>query len=239
MEGLTWKDCVWPVMAVHGVPPTISDGFGADKRKGDGHFGADIMHRRPKTSPWPEEKNREGKVNSAYCIYEGEWAYSIVNGTVYDSEMTGSGWTVRISHRIQGLPILSVYRHLKSSPLKKGDLVIPGTGCGPIGDNPASPGDPPHLHFELWNTSQNNQALVQRFAGREGGKWGEYLKWVIDPASVMHDWKMLDYDGAVGPHPSPPPKPLGGSGGSGGKLVAVLAFLGLGGLLLKSRRRYV
>jgi len=78
---------------------------------------------------------------------------------------------------VDGHPILSVYRHLSS--VERGiakDVALPaGTTLGTLGDDPSNPGDPIHLHFELWNL--------------ESGL--KYPEVTFDPAQVMGVWRML------------------------------------------------
>lgn len=237
-----WDQWIWPLMKTEETTwPTRSDGFGVKKRGGKGHFGADIMFRR----------GGAGK----HFVPEGAQAYLCAPGKVFSSEMTGTGWTVKVSHRVEGRPILSVYRHLKSSPVRAGQVLPTGTPLGPVGDNPASASDPPHVHFELWDTSLNNTALRDYYAAQvskgvgDKHKSGEYLKWIMNPATVMGPWRVLLSDGSIVPHTGDPgdkgdpgEMPRGGGGSGSGGLVAFLALLGLGGLLTfgKSRkRRYV
>ncbi len=227
----TWSQWVWPLRRVNGNWPTRSDGFGVNKRGGKGHFGCDIMHRKRSGDP-----STPGSTH--YTIFPGEVAILSGPGKVWESSKTSTGWTVKVSHRVDGRPIMSVYRHLKNSNVEKGQLLPAGWVLGEVGDNPAHAGDPAHLHFELWDTSLNNTALVSRFSGSTKG--GEYLKWVFNPAKVMNAWKVIvAEDGSIVPHGGDAgdqgEKP---GGGGGGGLVAGLLLLGGWLTFRKSQRRY-
>lgn len=240
----SWSDWLWPIPEMHGVQPTISDGFGVSKRGGAGHFGADIMYWRGK-EVHPEQTNREGQKNRLYAIWQGTPAILAGPGRVYDNQMTKTGRTVRVSHRVNGRPIMSVYRHLMEQEyalVKKGAVLPAGTPLGLVYDNPASKGDPPHLHFELWDTAQNNVSLFERF--RKSAKGGEYLRWVFDPARVMPAWNVLRWeDRNIVPYTGTIPKPDGsGTSGGGGGIVAgvggVLSAIALMRLIISRRGTY-
>jgi murein DD-endopeptidase MepM/ murein hydrolase activator NlpD len=242
-----WSDWVWPMPELNGNQPEISDGFGADKRDKRGHFGLDITHRRRKNENYEETANLEGKTHRLYVIYKDEMALSGGPGKVYATEITKTGHTVKISHKVEGRPILSVYRHLRNfAPgIKAGAIILAGSPLGMIGDNPAEVGDPPHLHFELWDTSLNNVALKEEMAARGSKKGGDYLKWIFDPATVMKPWKVIRWEDRKpntydGPRIVPGDTPGTVKGDRNGGLIA---FLGLGTILLlglfKSRRNYV
>lgn len=248
----SWSEWVWPLSEYNGNQPVISDGWhdaGTAERGGCGHFGVDIMHRRRSNELYEEERAGNGKIARGHIIYKNEPAILCANGKVYDAENTGSGHTVRVSHRVEGRPILAVYRHLKDVAygVEKGAVLPRGAPVGRVSDNPSDSGDPPHLHFELWDTSLNDQARVLAYqqliaSGKcPHGKGGEYLKWVFNPAQVMRPWRVMRWsDKAVVPYSGS----TGGLGGSTGGsstggigVLGVLLSIGLGAGLLRSLAR--
>lgn len=232
-----WKDWIWPMPKLWQRAPVISDGFGRAKRGGKGHFGIDIMHHRKPGDETLEHKASDGTTSKGYVIFENEKALAAGPGKVYAIENTSTGTTVKISHRVHGRPILSVYRHLTTMhPIKKDDILLAGQPLGFVGDNPQDK-DPPHLHFELWDTGLGNK----------------YPDWNIDPARVMREWRLVDgdsenktigpYDGDKLPNPSPDAftseqdtKPNGDGGGIARFLLTLFGGGFLASRLLKSRK---
>ncbi len=184
----SFSQWLWPLLEINGNQPKISDGFGREKRidpatkKPKGHFGADIMWaRRAADSGVAEVKSREGKGAKGHIIYQNAPVIASGPGKVFSAENTGTGFAVKISHRVNGRPYLSVYRHLKNVLVKKGQIVPAGLPLGMPGDNPAAANDPVHLHFEMWDTSIGTA----------------YPDWCIDPATVMSEWRVMRADGSI------------------------------------------
>lgn len=182
-----FSDWVWPVGRVDGNPPIISDGYGATKRNGKGHFGIDVMHHRRGT----QDAKQRGSKN--FCIYDDEPAIAVADGLVQETGHSATGYFVRLYHRVgdEGRPIVSVYRHLTgfAEGVEKDAIVSIGSPLGKIGDDPRNPNDPPHLHFELWDISRNRKYPAATF----------------DPILVMREWRMrlmpeFEFDN----HPYPP-----------------------------------
>lgn len=225
----TWNQWVWPVPVYHGHFPTVSDGFGRNKRGGRGHFGVDIMHRRKPGHNLPEYIAPDGGRSEGYVIFLGEPVIAAGPGRVFDAENSATGHVVRISHRVNGRPILSVYRHLQNvaAGIVPGRIVQGGEVLGLVGDNPSDKGDPPHLHFELWDTSTGTK----------------YPDWNLNPMSVMGTWSAW-LDGARVPHTGDKgdrgergDTPT--NGGGGGKFAAgaaIAAVVGIGLSLLMGRK---
>lgn len=168
-----FHDWIWPVAMMHDNPPIISDGYGKSKRGGRGHFGADIMHSR---RPGLTESGLHAVGSRLFCTYENEEAIAAADGVVQDVGITRTGHFVRLMHRvgIEGTPILSVYRHLRTVRVSPNSLVDMGTPLGELGDDPSNPKDPIHLHFELWDISQTRL----------------YPGATFDPSTVMKVWRV-------------------------------------------------
>lgn len=83
----------------------------------------------------------------------GDPVYAVANGVVYESRNNGGNWgnVVRIAHNIgtQDRPILleSLYAHLDTMYVRKGDQVKRGDNIGTIGT--ANGRHNAHLHLEL------------------------------------------------------------------------------------------
>jgi murein DD-endopeptidase MepM/ murein hydrolase activator NlpD len=168
-----FHDWIWPVAMVHDNPPIISDGYGKTKRSGRGHFGADIMHPR---RPGLTENNLHAVGSKLFVTYQGEQAIAAADAMVQDVGSTRTGHYVRLMHRVgvEGIPILSVYRHLQTVLVAPNTLVSMGTALGVLGDDPSNPKDPIHLHFELWDISKTRL----------------YPGATFDPSPVMKVWRV-------------------------------------------------
>ncbi|HOZ29908.1 MAG TPA: M23 family metallopeptidase [Bacteroidales bacterium] len=72
---------------------------------------------------------------------------AVLSGTVIASDYTlDNGYTITIQHT---LDLISVYKHVKSSFVKSGDLVETGQAIAVYGNSGENTSGP-HLHFELW-----------------------------------------------------------------------------------------
>lgn len=147
------SEAVWPVEMIGESRPEVSDGFGADKRGGRGHFGADIMFRRaargesrpPELAPWYMMPSQRGR------------AIAMRSGTVLRAGRSSTGGYVELAHgSVWGLERMStIYRHLSTVAVGEGDRVVAGTFLGFVGADPRQ-GDRGlnHLHFEVWDRSR-------------------------------------------------------------------------------------
>lgn len=229
----TWADFVWPMYEVDGNRPTISDGYGKDKRGGKGHFGVDIMRKRPSKDQDMPGEYRGGKNVKAPWFYmrEDDYALNVGPGRIYDVRRLSNGIAIRVDHKVDGKPILTVHRHLRSvAPgVKAGVIVGPGVPLGLIGDDPSNAKDPPHDHFEIWDTS----------------KARKYPDWTLDPEPVMKSWGFVrkgNFEQGIPNRvvPGPAPTSPGKKSGNGPLLAVVAALFGMGAILQnRSRSKYV
>jgi murein DD-endopeptidase MepM/ murein hydrolase activator NlpD len=195
-----FSEWIWPIPMYMDNEPVVSDGYGRGKRvdqatgKAKGHYGVDIMHSRRKDA---RDVGAIGTKN--FVTYPGEEALVVGPGMVQEVSQSQTGHFVRINHRVgaEGKSILSVYRHLINvrPTIIQGQLVKTGDPIGLLGDSPIDGHDPIHLHFELWDISQNRH----------------YPEATFDPALVMHQWRVKRHpQGDIVPHPHPPkPGPTG------------------------------
>jgi murein DD-endopeptidase MepM/ murein hydrolase activator NlpD len=184
---------VWPLPSLYDNPPVISDGFGTKKRGGKGHFGIDIMHRR-RDDRWPSD-HKTATGTTGYIIYHNEFAIATAEAVVKEIGTGKHGHFVRLLHKVgsDGRSLLSVYRHLQgfTAGLHIGTKVMQADPLGLVGDDPFTPNDPPHLHFELWDVSRTTK----------------YPEACFNPVLVMRNWKILDGP-RYSPHPRPPAESL-------------------------------
>lgn len=162
---------VWPVRSLEGRPPKVSDKFGRKKRSGRGHLGVDIMYRRPK-------KGTDSRPTQTkwYECPEGVEAIACATGDVVRVvNSSAHGIAVYIQHG----RYMSVYRHLSTTFVEKGDRVPMMQRVGIIGHAPSA-GDHGinHLHFEIWDTEL------------PGGEWSRRRK-AVDPGPFLRRWVKI------------------------------------------------
>lgn len=211
-----WQGWIWPVELHPGDhrKPVISDGFGtaaSGKRGGKGHYGVDIMYRRS-----PAGSAKLPAQTAGFEVPSGQiQALAAFDGTVWAvNRADAHGISVEIDHhRVPDIgPRVTVYRHLASSPLAKGQTVKAGGLVGIVGydTTAAASATPNHLHFELWDTSRAGGSDPRRDFG-------------VDPAPFMKDWgyrgRSGAYEAPTGVPPVPGQEP--GEPGEGAPLLAV------------------
>ena len=191
---MAYSGWIWPV-ELHpgdGRKPVISDGFGtaaSGKRGGKGHYGIDLMYKRPVngTAKLPAQ-------TAGFEVPSGQIrALAAYDGTVWAVNRTDPhGISVEIDHHfVPGIgPRVTVYRHLESCPLAKGQTVNGGDQVGIVGYDrtAAASATPNHLHFELWDTSR------KVVTGNPREDFG------FDPAPVMGSW---GFKGRTGQYEAP------------------------------------
>lgn len=179
---MTYVGWVWP-MELHPSDyrkPVISDGFGtaaSGKRGGKGHYGIDLMYRRALSgAPSLPDKTAGYEVPSG--IIHAIACYHCTVGEV--NKLDPHGISVGLDHHnVPGVgPRWSVYRHLASTPLVKGQTLKPGDIVGIVGYDRtvAASKTPNHLHYELWDTSR------PKIDGNPRHDFG------FDPAPFMASW---------------------------------------------------
>lgn len=195
-----YQGWVWPVERhpIDGNVPVISDGFDREGRRGAGHFGVDIMYRRPSAGPvqYPQySKWHYMPSNSVRVLACGP-------GTIHAVHLNDShGISVEIDHhRLSGDgPRVSAYRHLSSCSVTKGMTVQAGTVIGIVGYDVSRKATetPNHLHFELWATDKTFTYSRER-----------RKRFGFDPRGVMRGWTVLGRTGGgVPPREGGPEEP--------------------------------
>jgi murein DD-endopeptidase MepM/ murein hydrolase activator NlpD len=180
---------VWP-MELHPADyrkPVISDGFGtaaSGKRGGAGHYGIDLMYRRPiPGTPSLPDRTKAFEVPSD--LIHALACYECTVGEV--NRLDSHGISVGLDHHnVAGVgPRWSVYRHLSQCELTKGQTLHAGDIVGIVGYDRTKRANetPNHLHFELWDTSR------PRVDGNPRHDFG------FDPAPFMGSWS---YKGRTG-----------------------------------------
>lgn len=141
--------------------PTVSDGPGVGRRDGGtrDHEGADVMYRRKteddQRARWPA---RQPDGSEWHFMPSDVPVRAARDGTVWDAGKSERGHWVQLVHdkgqRATFYTHMSVSGRvgvdMKLKPWKRGDKVKRGDVLGIVGDDPKNPGDPRHLHFELW-----------------------------------------------------------------------------------------
>lgn len=161
---------VWPVPALNGRTPVVSDGFDSHREGKDRHGGVDIMYKRQ-----PKDPFRPGSPNGSrmFVMPDGIPALAARDGIVWSAMMTPVGLTVVIDH---GKPFATYYTHLERllvapvAPDKRWQQVVAGQPIGIIGFSPLDGEKLMHLHFELWRGGPKDK---------------------IDPEIAMRSWKVL------------------------------------------------
>lgn len=158
--GMGW---FWPVPIYDTEVPVVSDGFqrhavGEKGKKGHRrqHLGVDLMFKNagPQTPRIPE-------VTKWYHMWNDSVpALAAGPGHIWFAGHTETGWTVRIDHHDWcGFPLTTYYTHLSKLLIadwegKGGQFVPGGFPLGFVGNSPRGD-DPNHLHFELWDFSDD------------------------------------------------------------------------------------
>jgi hypothetical protein len=138
-----FQSFVWPLPIWLGRKPGVSSQWftarDGGKRK---HLGADIMYPRMEGEP---AKPPGGSTNWAMPV--GVPVIACGSGTVWSKQDLDNGYAVRLDH---GNPYTSLYLHLNTVAVKKGDRVEAGTVLGTVGPGPRKlPNALRHLHFEI------------------------------------------------------------------------------------------
>lgn len=201
----------------------ISDHFGtgaSGKRKGAGHYGADIMYKRPKAGA----KNLPN-FTKWFELVKGEHAVVAVGkGVVTKSSFLPNGGRVTIKHPDGST---TMYLHLHFLDVEVGDQVLAGQLLGTAGEG----GGLTHLHFE-YNPKGTGHSRGPKH-GRGSGQ--------VDPEKLLADAvhisepTPMDMDLPVPPAGPAHDEPARGKA----KLNLALAFLslfGLGWLLTRKGR---
>ncbi len=183
MASNPWSGWVWPVPINNsGSKPVISDGFGATKRGGKGHYGCDLMYKRQTSGEARPPELSRGFAMPSMAIP----ALACGPGTIHQVNLNDShGISIIVDHHnVPGIgPRVSAYRHLSTAFVKKGDTVFGGTPLGYIGyDLTQGKAGLNHLHFELWDTSKS------------GGS-NPRVDFGYDPAIDLAKWPMRKMDG--------------------------------------------
>ena len=166
----------WPLAIQKGRCPVISDGFKAmataTTRQ---HLGCDVMYKRAiKGTP-----ALPGYTAWFDCV--GAMVLAAFDGHVWDvHRLDEHGISLEIDHHsVPGVgPRVTVYRHLATCLVEKGQAVKAGQVLGIAGYDKtrAATATPNHLHFEIWDTSR------PKVSGNPREDFG------LDPALVMGAW---------------------------------------------------
>jgi hypothetical protein len=186
---------LWPMEALQeGSKPVISDGFKPYAIEGvrRQHLGVDVMYARvPHGEPSPPDMTKGFK-----CPSGKSPVIACGPGKVYSVDPADKhGVCVKVDHgQVGGFgPCLSVYRHLASLKVAKGQVIPAGTFLGFAGkDLSGSKTTPNHLHFELWKTDR------PRASGQDIRE-----AYSIDPEPYMRRWKVKAGAGFTVPTTSP------------------------------------
>jgi len=177
---------VWPMAAVDGYRPVISDGASSWRTAADGsrvpHGGVDIMFRRAADHD-QADAYPPGSPNGSrhYFVPDGVFALAAARASVWSAGCTPKGFAVVLDH---GKPWATFYAHLsrlfieETSRARSGQLVEAGQPLGVVGYNPLDAQRLMHLHFELWR----------------GGPSAR-----VDPALHMGAWGLIAVDAAGRP----------------------------------------
>ncbi len=155
-----WKDARWPVPTWFGEVPQISDTFSRivvkDPKTGKTthrqHLGVDICFRNKR-----KQATKLPEMTAWYHMPSDVPMLAALEGTIWLAEDTPRGLTVEIDHGNRyGFPLVTYYTHMSALFVRKGDRVTPGMPIGIIGNDPSTPYDPNHCHFELWDYSRGS-----------------------------------------------------------------------------------
>ncbi len=167
-----WPGWLWPMPALGGRAPVISDGFSAAATDGHRkHLGVDIMYRR-----LPSEPPTLPQGSKHFYVPVNTPVLAAFSGKVWKADLSPKGHQIQIDHgSVSGIgPLNTYYQHLSSfaRTWRRGDIVKAGDVLGIVGGSPI--GYPLwHLHFELWVPA----------AGKPVSEWA------IDPAPAMAKWQ--------------------------------------------------
>lgn len=192
----TWDGWYWPTPIWHGEVPVISDPFRrlAVGTKGQRdyrrqHLGVDTTFKNGAAMrPSPPDNTKW------YYHPPGVPMLAAGPGTLWYAGKTATGWTVKIDHHDYSPDgnWVTYYTHMAELyvPLDdksaKGVELMGGEEIGIIGDNPRSPDDIRHSHFEIWDYSP----------GVASGR----VNRALDPAPYYKFWskKSLPQEAHVG-----------------------------------------
>jgi murein DD-endopeptidase MepM/ murein hydrolase activator NlpD len=161
-----WAGATWPVPIWLGETPEISDGFSRvvqkDPKTGKTlhrqHLGVDICYRNKRKMKTMLPTNTDW-----YHMASDVPMLAALSGTIWLAEDTERGLTVEIDHGNRyGFPLLSYYTHMSALLVKKGDNIVAGMPIGIIGNDPSTPYDQNHCHFELWDFSRGVRPRSER-----------------------------------------------------------------------------
>ena len=178
---MPFEGWVWPLPALDGRRPSISDGFGYDKRGGRGHLGVDVMFWSDvEMTPNPPENSRR------FFVPRGHPVIAAGPATVWAVYRGTRGWQIKLDHgRVIGDagPWVSFYSHLETvnAGIKKGAQIPAGALLGTVGDDPSNTGDPRHLHFEMWRTDRG----------------GARREWAVDPRAYLEGFQVVNGSGRL------------------------------------------
>jgi len=160
-------------LCLPGIHPVVTDGFERKgpraKRNGKGHYGVDLMYRRPKSGAF----DKPVYTRHFYCP-SNVLAVACSAGTVVRVVTDGNGTAVYLSHG----RYMSVYRHLKDVEVSLGETLLEGDFLGLVSHAPkAGRQGVNHLHFEIWDTDKR----------LKGGRWNR-ARQAIDPEHFLRGW---------------------------------------------------
>jgi len=139
----------WPIRGLDGHAPRESDGFQRPgphaKRGGKGHLGHDFMYRRSSKG----SENLPEYTKWFFCPSGRAQAVAPIAGVVGAVRKSKKqGWWVEVKHG----QYMSVFRHLATVNVSRGDVVSAGELIGIISHAPkAGKRGINHLHWELWD----------------------------------------------------------------------------------------
>ncbi len=179
-ESKDWSDWVIPVPEWDGRVPALSDSFNPvktkDKRQ---HLGVDfVLYPKPGEAPTPPMKH--------FWMGKNVPVLSAGPGKVIKAGKDSHGSYVILAHVVAGRSLVTIYRHMQflMGGVYDGAVLPSAFPLGPIGDDPATAGNIPHLHFDMGWTSNY---LAPR------------ADWAIDSAPYMRNWKVVQMGGAGKP----------------------------------------